>query len=44
MLIMETNQKIETIAETVGYESVEHFNRVFKKEYDMTPMQYRTEK
>lgn len=43
-LLKESSQKIETIAETVGYESVEHFNRVFKKEYGITPMQMRNEK
>ena len=43
-LLKESSQKIETIAEAVGYESVEHFNRVFKKEYGMTPMQLRNEK
>lgn len=27
---------METIAANVGYENVEHFNRLFKKAYDMT--------
>ncbi|MBQ7433737.1 MAG: 2-isopropylmalate synthase [Lachnospiraceae bacterium] len=40
-LLKETNRKVETIAEEVGYESVEHFNRVFKAEFDLTPNQYR---
>ena len=41
-LLKETNRKVETIAEEVGYESVEHFNRVFKAEFDLTPNQYRS--
>ena len=30
-------------ADVVGYPSVEHFNRTFKKCFDMTPLQYRNE-
>lgn len=41
MLLKETNQTVETIAANVGYENVEHFNRLFKKAYQMTPVQYR---
>ncbi len=41
LMLRETNQAVETIAETVGYENVEHFNRLFKKLYNMTPLQYR---
>ncbi len=40
-LLTETNQTVESVAEYVGYENVEHFNRLFKKNYDMTPLQYR---
>ncbi len=40
-LLKETNQTVETIAAEVGYENVEHFNRLFKKSYGMTPVQYR---
>ncbi len=40
-LLRETEQTVETIAAEVGYENVEHFNRLFKKSYDITPMQYR---
>lgn len=32
---------IENIADAVGYPNVEHFNRLFKKTFDLTPMQYR---
>jgi len=40
-LLKETNQTVETIAAEVGYENVEHFNRLFKKNYGITPVQYR---
>ena len=32
---------VENIAASVGYPNVEHFNRTFKKLFDMTPIQYR---
>jgi 2-isopropylmalate synthase len=40
-MLKETNQTVESIATYVGYDSVEHFNRLFKKTYDMTPVQFR---
>ena len=40
-LLKETNQTVEMIASRVGYETVEHFNRLFKKAYGMTPVQFR---
>ena len=40
-LLKETDHTVESIAAEVGYENVEHFNRTFKKTYDMTPVQYR---
>ena len=40
-LLKNGNMKIEKVAESVGYPSVEHFNRQFKKKYGMTPAQYR---
>ncbi len=40
-MLKETNQTVEAIAAEVGYENVEHFNRLFKKGYGMTPVQYR---
>ena len=40
-LLRGTNQTVEAIAAEVGYENVEHFNRLFKKSYDITPVQYR---
>ncbi len=44
VLLRESNQTVESIADTVGYENVEHFNRLFKKAYNMTPLQYRNQK
>ncbi len=42
-LLRETDETVETIAAEVGYENVEHFNRLFKKSYGMTPVQYRNQ-
>ena len=38
------NATVQSIAESVGYQNVEHFNRIFKKMYEMTPVQYRNQK
>ncbi|MDE7045970.1 MAG: AraC family transcriptional regulator, partial [Acetatifactor sp.] len=43
-MLKETDLTVETVAAEVGYENVEHFNRLFKKSYGMTPVQYRKEK
>lgn len=40
-LLKSENMTVELIAEKVGYMNVEHFNRQFKKLYNMTPVQYR---
>ena len=40
-LLKSSNMTVENIAMSVGYQNVEHFNRLFKKAYDMTPMQFR---
>jgi len=40
-LLRQTNHTVDTIAADVGYENVEHFNRLFKRSYGMTPVQYR---
>lgn len=40
-LLKESSKNVETIAAEVGYENVEHFNRLFKKSYGITPIQYR---
>lgn len=36
-----TNQKIWEIAELVGYHSADHFSRVFRSAYHMSPNEYR---
>ena len=43
-LLKSTNMTVENIALSVGYQNVEHFNRLFKKAYHMTPVQYRNSK
>lgn len=43
-LLKNGNMKVESIAEAVGYQNVEHFNRLFKKQYGVTPVQYRNSK
>ena len=40
-LLKSNNNSVEVIAEKVGYPNVEHFNRLFKRIYNMTPMEYR---
>ncbi len=36
-----TNLKVSEIAEKVGYNSADHFSRVFRKTYQMSPQEYR---
>lgn len=40
-ILKTTNFKVYEIAEMVGYHNVEHFNRVFKKECQLSPTKYR---
>ncbi len=40
-LLKNGNMTVENIAYAVGYQNVEHFNRLFKKTFEMTPIQYR---
>lgn len=40
-LLRSENTSVENIAASVGYENPGHFNRTFKKEFGMTPVQYR---
>ena len=42
-LLKNGNMTVENIAEAVGYPNVEHFIRLFKKNYQMTPTQYRNQ-
>ena len=41
-LLKNSNMTVESIAESVGYPSVEHFSRQFKKKYGISPVEYRT--
>ncbi len=43
-LLKSSNMTVENISLSVGYQNVEHFNRLFKKAYNMTPMQFRNQK
>ncbi len=43
IMLKESGQTVESIAASVGYENVEHFNRLFKKIYHMTPSQFQRE-
>lgn len=40
-LLKSSRMSVETVAARVGYPSAEHFNRLFRKKYGVTPMQYR---
>ena len=40
-LLKNRNMTVESISEAVGYQNVEHFNRLFKRTYGITPVQYR---
>ena len=40
-LLTNTNLKINDIALRVGYNSADHFSRVFRSEYKMSPQEYR---
>ena len=40
-LLKNTSMTVENVAYAVGYQSVEHFNRTFKKQFEMTPVQFR---
>ena len=40
-MLKSSSATVESIAESVGYQNVQHFNRIFKKMYNITPVQYR---
>lgn len=40
-LLKNGNMTVENISYAVGYPNAEHFTRVFKKAFQMTPLQYR---
>lgn len=39
-----SSMTVESVAEQVGYQNVEHFTRLFKKEYGITPIQFRNQR
>lgn len=39
--LLNTSMKIGKIAEAVGYDSADHFSRIFRRVYGMSPQQYR---
>ena len=39
--LINTKMKISEIAECVGYNSADHFSRIFRSEYQMSPQEYR---
>lgn len=39
--LLNTNKTIAEISEDIGYTNVEHFNRLFKKNFNITPGKYR---
>lgn len=39
--LLNTEMKISEIADRVGYNSADHFSRVFRNEYHMSPVKYR---
>ncbi len=43
-LLKSSNMTVESISIAVGYQNVEHFNRLFKKTFQMTPVQFRNHK
>lgn len=43
-MLKSSSMTVENIALSVGYQNVEHFNRLFKKAYNMTPIQFRNQK
>ncbi len=42
-LLASTTKSIETIIDEVGYQNKTHFYKLFKKEYKLTPLDYRLE-
>ncbi len=42
-LLKNGNMTVENVSYAVGYPNAEHFNRIFKKTFQMTPLQYRNQ-
>ncbi|MBR3469202.1 MAG: helix-turn-helix transcriptional regulator [Lachnospiraceae bacterium] len=43
-LLVTTNEKITSIASKCGFDNISYFNRVFRKQMNMSPGQYRNQK
>ena len=43
-LLKNGNMTVENIAYAIGYQNVENFNRLFKRTYNITPLQFRKSK
>ena len=43
-LLASTDDKIISISSSVGFNNVTYFNRLFKKQTGLTPLQYRSKK
>lgn len=43
ILLKRGNMTVENISYSIGYPNAEHFTRVFKKEFNITPTQYRAQ-
>jgi AraC-like DNA-binding protein len=39
--LKQTKDKVQAIAEQVGFEHIAHFNRIFKKQTGLSPLRYR---
>lgn len=42
-LLIESHETISSIAYKIGYNDPAYFSRIFKKEFELTPLQWRTE-
>ena len=40
-LLRTTERKVEDIALAVGYENISYFHRIFRREYGLSPRQFR---
>lgn len=40
-LLLESDLSISEIAYNTGYSNISHFNRIFKKEFEMSPSEFR---
>ena len=42
-LLKHGNMTVENVAASVGYSNVEHFSRMFRREFELSPLQYRNQ-